>query len=373
MAVIGFGDLKQTALPALWDEDYLKKVEMAEGMNLASMVADAQTAMQLLSNEMLSMPHYSGLFSVTTDAELEYATGVSNSWQEASEYTPPDPRRGKTTGHMLPIKPYDIGLGWTYMYLRKARASSMQADVQTVVDAGRNLWQQAALTRLFTSTANTIGTTASDVPFADGGSADSTYIPVPSPEGNTFLYTHNHYLGSSETGITASTLDQSAVEVAVYHLYEHGLRAPFDLVGAEVDATEWANTENVTGWKPPMWRGISYQQSAVERSQFADIQNYVGSIESKYGMVNVWLTPRLPSDNFGVYKSFGPGAMQNPMRMRIDKTFGFGFRLVPGMYVNAPATLLAGWTEFGFGVGPNRVGAVLVDVGASSWTVPTIS
>ena len=373
MAVIGFGDLKLTSLPALWDEDYLKKVEMAEGTNLQAMIAEAQIAMQLLSNEMLTMPHYSGLFSVQTEAELEYATGTANEWQEASEFTPPDPVLGATTGHMLPIKPYDVGLGWTYMYLRKARQATMQAHIQTVVHSGRNLWQKAALTRLFTATANTIGSTSSDLPFAEGGSADSTYVPVPSPEGNTFLYTHNHYLGSSTTGITASTLDQSAVEVAIYHLYEHGLRAPFELVGAEVDATEWANAENVTGWKPPLWQGVAYQQSAVERMQSGDIQNYVGGIETKYGMVNVWLSPRIPSDNFAVYKTFGAGAMQNPLRMRIDKTTGFGFRLIPGIYVNAPATLVVGWAEFGFGVGPNRCAAVLVDVGASTWAAPTIS
>ena len=35
MAVIGFADLKNTALPALWDEDYLKKVELEDGTTFA--------------------------------------------------------------------------------------------------------------------------------------------------------------------------------------------------------------------------------------------------------------------------------------------------------------------------------------------------
>ena len=373
MAVIGFGDLKQTTLPSLWDEDYLKKLELEDGTSFGAMVAEAQAALRMLTTEMTTMPHYSGLFAVDDQAELEYAIGVSNSWTEASEYTPPDPRRGKTTGHMLPIAPYDIGLGWTQMYMRRARAASMRADIQTIIDAGRNLWQQKALTRLFSSTANTVGTTSSDLGMADAAATDATYIPPVSPDGETFIGSHTHYLGSDVTGITASTLDQSALNVALEHLQEHGVQGPFELVGARVDAAEWSNTENVTGWKPPLWQGIAYQASAVERAMVSDMDNYFGFVETDYGIVRLWLTPRVPSDNFAVYKTFGPGNQRNPLRMRYRPSTGFGFMIVPGQYVNDPVSLAVGYTEFGFGTGPNRVAAVLVDVGASTWAAPTIA
>jgi len=373
MAVIGFGDLKQLTLPALWDEDYLKKLELEDGTTLAAMAAEADAALRLVTAEMTSDPHYSGLFAADDEAALEYAIGGSNSWSEASEYTAPDARREKTSGHMLPIKPYDYGLGWTQMFLRKARAATLRAAIQGMISNARNKWQQVMLTRLFSKAVNAIGSTNSDVPFADGGTADATYVPLPSPQGETFLYTHNHFLGYSTSGITQSTLDQSAVNVAIEHLQEHGSDGPWDLVGARDDASEWSNTENVTGWKPPMFAGIAYQGSAVERALVSDVASYFGFIECDYGIVRVWLTPRVPSDNFSVYKTFGPGDMRNPLRMRFNAKTGFGFMMVPGQYVNDPVNLLAGYAEFGVGVGPNRVAAVCVDVGASTYTDPTIA
>jgi len=374
MAVIGFSDLKEMTLPSLWEEDYLTRIALQDGATLAQMTAEADAALRLVTAEMMSMPHYSGLYSADDEAALEYAVGGSNSWSEASEYTAPDPRREVTTGHMLPIKPYDYGLGWTQMYLRKARASKLRATIAGMVANARNRYQVDLLTRLTSKTANTISSTANaDVPFADGGTADSTYVPLPSPQGETFLYTHNHFLGYGTSGITQSTLDQSAVNVAMETLQEHGSEGPWDLVGARADASEWANTENVTGWKPPLFQGVAYQQSAVERAMVSDIQQYVGFIECDYGIVRVWLTPRIPSDNFVIYKTYGPGDMRNPLRMRFDPSFGFGFRMVPGQYVNDPVSLLAGFAEYGVGVGEDRVAAVAVDVGASTYANPTIS
>ena len=161
--------------------------------------------------------------------------------------------------------------------------------------------------------------------------------------------------------------------MAIETLQEHGSLGPWDLVGSTADASEWANSENVTGWKPPLFQNVAYQQSAVERAMISDIQQYVGFIECDYGIVRVWLTPRVPSDNFSVYKTFGAGDMRNPLRMRFDPKVGFGFMMVPGQYVNDPVSLLAGYAELGVGVGPNRVAAVCVDVGASTYTDPVIS
>ena len=373
MAAIGFSDLKELTLPALWDEDYLKKLQLEDGMTMLEVAQEAQAAMNMLNAEMVSVAGYSGLFAIDNEAELEYPIGVDNSFEESTEYGTPDPIRGGTTGHMLPIKSHDIAVGWTLKALKRLRRGKIQSNIKSMINAGRKLYQQQLLTRMFTSTANTVGTTASDVPFADGGSADATYIPEPSPGGETFLYTHNHFLGYSTSGVTASTLDQSAVNVAIEHLQEHGIDGPYDLVGSRDDAAEWSNTENVTGWKPPLWGGIAYQQSAVERAQFGDVDHYQGAIETDYGIVRVWLTPRLPSDNFAVFKTYGAEDGMNPLRMRYRPSTGFGFKVLPGIWANSPLQLLVVEIEFGVGVGENRCAAVCVDVGASTWAAPTIS
>jgi hypothetical protein len=90
------------------------------------MLADVRTGLTVLNGSLLDMPHYSDLFAVQDEPEVEYPIGVTNGWEEATEYGVPDPKRGATTGHMLPLTAFDRALGWTMMYLRKARFQSLR-------------------------------------------------------------------------------------------------------------------------------------------------------------------------------------------------------------------------------------------------------
>ena len=374
MATIGFSDLKDSALPSLWDAALIERVRLEEGASFESLVGDIRAGLTAVNRSLLTMPHYSELFSVTTDVQIEYPIGVSNGFEEATEYSVPDPRRGKTTGHMLPLTPYDRSLGWTMMYLRKARAMKLQADIGSALIDAPILWQQKLLTRFFLSTGNTVGTVAlADNPFADGGTANSTYVPMPSPDGETFAYTHTHLIGYGTSGVTQDTFDQGAIEVCLEHLQEHGHKAPYDMIASRTDLSSWANTTNVTGWKPINWAGIMYHASAVERAAVSDIEDYVGYIETDYGVVRVWSTPRVPTKHAGFYKRYGKGDPRNPLRVRYSSPVGFGFNYVPGMWVNSPTDLALIFAEFGVGVGEDRTNGVLLDLAASSYSSPTIS
>jgi hypothetical protein len=315
------------------------------------------------NNSMLSMPHYADLLSVQDTVELEYPVGVTNGVQEATEYGIPNPMRGKTTGHSLPIKPYDRALGWTMMYLRKARMSSIDADVRSAVVDLRTNWQQKLLQRFFKSTGEIVGTTSgASVPFADGGTADSNYVPLPSPDGATFLYTHNHYLRYDTIA--------NAIAPAVKHVQEHGHAGPFDVIAADADAATWAA---LTTFKSPNWGGIIYR-AAEDRAAMSDIGNYFGYVETDHGIARIWLNPRVPTNYFGVFKAYGAGDPRSPLRVRIDPNTGFGWSLVPGNWVNAPTTLAVMYSEYGVGIGEDRTNGVAVYLNASgSYTDPTIS
>jgi hypothetical protein len=372
MAVLGFSDLKSNALPTLWDEAEITKARLEDGTSLGALQAELRAALMGVNRELLAMPHYSDLFSVQDTPEIEYPIGTSNGFEEATEYAAPDPRRGKTYGHMLPIKPYDRSLGWTIMHLMKSRRQTVEADLRSVVIDARKLFQQKLLTRFFDDTANTVGATSlADLPFANSTNDVSGYIPPVSPEGEEFANTHDHFHGYGTSGITQDTIDQSAVEVALEHLQEHGHSSPFDLVGSRTDVASWTNTTNVTGWKAPEWPGILYHASAVERAPTM-VSDFFGYIETDYGIVRVWLTPRVPTYHFGVFKTYGPGDQRNPLRVRIASNIGFGFNLVPGNWTNAPTQLLVAYTEFGVGVA-DRVNGVCVDLDASTYSAPTIT
>jgi hypothetical protein len=365
VAVLGFGDLKDTALPSLWDAGEITKLLLQDGRTFEQMLAEVRAGMQAFNAEMLGMPHYGALFAVQDDVEVEYPIGISNGFEEATEYSAPDPKRGKTTGHNIPLTAYDRALGWTMRYLKKARAAKLDADVRTVVVDARNLWQQKLLTRFFKMEGETVGSTSNaSVPLADGGTVDSTYVPPVSPEGETFLYTHDHFLRHS-------SISDANLSTTVEHLQEHGHAAPFDIIAARVDVASWTA---LTNFKAPEWPGIVYHASGVERAALSEVSNYFGYIETDYGICRLWLTPRVPTNIYGVYKTYGPGDPRNPVRVRIDPDQGFGFNLAPGQWANLPTHLAVVFTEFGVGIGEDRTNGVCVKIaGSGDYATPTIS
>jgi hypothetical protein len=365
MATLGFADLRETAAPSLWDTAEILKARLADGSSIEAMVGDLQAGLRMLNGSLLSMPHYSALFAVQDDPEVEYPIGVSNGFEEASEYGTPSPARGATTGHMLPLIAYDRALGWTMRYLRKARRNKLDADVRSVVVDARAIWQQKLLTRFFSTSGNTVGTTANaDVPLADAAATDSTYVPPDSPEGESFDTSHTHFLRHA-------AISDANLNITAEHLQEHGHQSPFDIIASRTDASSWAG---LTGYKAPEWPGIVYHSSAVERASVGEISSYFGYVEMEYGIGRIWLTPRVPTNYYGMYKGYGPGDTRNPLRVRIDRNVGFGFTLVDGNWVNLPTHLAVVYTEFGVGIGEDRVNGVCVEIDSSgSYASPTIS
>jgi hypothetical protein len=369
MATLSFADLKNLAYPTLWDLAEMKKLQLADGATFDQMIGDVSAAARIMNGELLSMPHYGDLFAVQDNIEIEYPVGVTNGVEESSEYSTPTPKRGKTSGHSLPIKAYDRALGWTIMYLRKARRISLDADIRSAMVDIRDDWQKKLLTRFFKSTAEAVGATSgASVPFADGGTADSTYVPLSGPDGQSFLYTHNHFLRYDTIA--------HAIAPAVLHLREHGHVAPYDLIGSQTDQAVYAALTMATdgvAFHAPAWSDLLLG-SQQDRARLGDINQYMGLIETPYGIVRLWLTPRVPTNYFGMFKSYGAGDARNPLRVRFDPKVGFGWQLVPGAWVNNPVTLAVMYAEYGFGIGSDRTNGVAVyKAAAGNYTDPTIS
>ncbi len=366
MAILGFGDMKLTALHALWDSAEMTKIRLQEGTTFEQMINDVQSALGLVNSSLLSMAHYSSLISIQDTLEVEYPIGVPNGVEESTEYSTPTPKQGNTTGHNIPLRSYDRALGWTYLYMRKARMTKLDADVRSAMSDITNDWQQRILTRLFKMEGETVGTTSnSSVPLADGGTTDSKYVPMNSPEGEVFTSSHDHFLRHA-------TISNANLTIALEHLQEHGHESPFDIIASRADASSWSGIDS--GFKNPEWAGIVYKASATERAQETDISNYFGYIETDYGIARIWLTPRVPTNYYSVYKSYGQGDARSPVRVRLDPGWGFGWAIVPGVWVNAPQLLGVMYTEYGFGIGEDRTNGVCVEIDASGdYATPTIS
>lgn len=364
MAVLGFADLQSLAIPDLWDLQEIERVRLADGTTFDQQVRDVQQAMAMLNSELMSNPHYAAMMAVQDSVEVEYPVGVTNGVEEATEYGRPDPGQGATTGHSLPLKKWDRGLGWTMMMLRDARRTKLDSHIRSAVTDIKNDFQQKVLQRFFRMEAERVGaTTGASVPLADGGTADPNYVPLVSDDGEVFDSTHSHFLRHA-------AINDTNLALTVAHLQEHGHKAPYDLVGSLADVATW---KGVTGWKAPNWSDVVYRVSS-DRANIMDIEMYMGYIETIYGLVRIWLTQRVPTAYYGVFKTYGQMDPRNPVRIRINPNMGFGWMLVPGNWVNLPTMMAVLYAEMGYGIGEDRTNGVVVEIDSSgNYATPTIS
>lgn len=367
MTVLGINDLKQKAIPATWDAGELERLRLADGTTYAELVNDIAGGLALVNAELMAIPLVSGLISVTTDLVVEYPVGVSNGYEDHTEYGEPDQKRGKVTGHMLPLRKYDRGLGWTYDMLEDARRSQLDADIASLIADTRNLWVQKILTRLFKSTYDSVGSSGKSCPIADGGTADSAYVPVNYPErADAFDSSHTHLQRLS--GIT-----QANLETAVGHIWEHGHDGPYELLVAQADLGDWQNTSNVTGYVGRAWDQVNYGSGNDTASVISpDVH---GVVTTKYGVCLLRSNARIPTKYWAVFKSYGAQDQRNPLRVRYDARYGIGGVILAGDHIRRyPLENCISVMRFGVGVGEDRCAAVIVyNHTSGSYTSPTIS
>lgn len=365
MALLGFGDLKDQGVHALWDLEELKLIELRDGTTMDQMVREAQGVAAAVSGEVTRTPHINTLFSVQDTPELEYGTYTGGGIQQMTEYSVPDPFRGKTTGHMLPISMFTRSLGWTFLALENRRRTQLEADLNVVVDDIRQHNIQKILAQFFKMEAAAVNdTSGASVPFADGGTSDATWVPARSPDGEVFLYTHDHYLRQAATHTQALTL------TAVEHLSEHGHQPPFDIIASAADSATWAA---FAGWRYPEWAQIAYRDT-TNKAKLDGIDLFNGYLELDVGICRVWFTQRVPTGYWAVYKDYGAGAAKAPLRARIDPRKGWGWQMVPGQYVNSPLNLAVLRAEWDIGTGEDRTNGVFVrNFASGDYVTPTIS
>lgn len=366
MAVIGFAGLVNNALPDLWDAATIEKVALESGSDLESVLREANTALTLVSQEFLSDPIYSGLFAVQNTPTVKYRSGTNNEPDDLVDGAIPDPKHSDAHGHMIPLSNVGAAMGWTMLGLPERSLDDIEADIEEAVGGARDSLQKRALRRFFKMEGGTVGATSNaDAPFADGGTVDSTYIPPTSTDGKTFAASHDHFL-------RVSALSTTNVDAHILTLTEHGHPGPLHICIPDVDLPAWSALAN---WVQPTWEGISYAMDTDRAEMFGDaVMYYKGLYKSPYGAAWVWSTPRLPTNYYGIYRTYGPGDGRNPLRMRIMQSFGYGFKIMPGVFVNRPNEYALSLAKFGFGVGRDRTNGVCVYVnGSGDYVTPTIS
>lgn len=359
---VGLNDLKTVLrLPSNWDLTYMRQWASNEGVTFDRIVSEIGAAITLF-NRSLTSGYWGQYLYTTSDIGIEYSTGgESSGLSEITEYGQPDPIYGATTGHMVPMKDYGGALGWTYLAMRRMKQSRYRLDIRALIERSQNTWDRKLLNRLFSSAAETVGSTGKSVPFADGGTADSAYIPS-NYEGHTFLNTHTHFFRAADDAAGRKAGAISMLDT----LLEHGYTSPFELVIPEVDAADWVA---VDGFIRPDRQVL--MTTGVQTRALVDPEMYPGILESNRGWARIKMESRLPTNYAGMFKPMGFGSPANPLVVRYEEGYPLGLSLTatPGQF---PIQDAIAYFTFGAGVANRVAGAAAYFAASGDYTDPTI-
>jgi len=360
----GINDLKSVIrIPTNWDLAYMRQFQTADGVTWDRIISRMGAALSLF-NQSLTQGPWAPFYRATTDTGLEYRLGADGGeLPPMPEHNRPDLFAGEAGGHMIPMRDYGGGLGWTSLALRRASASKIDLSIQTLIDRGRVTWSKRMMERLYRVESVRVGAGGVSLPFIDGGVSDDEYV-APSWEGVDFPANHNHYhrLADSEAGRTASLLAMAL------DLREHGHMPPYILTIPEVDAAVWAAQPEYT---PPA-NAILQTQGIEVRALSVDTSLYTGVFEVDRAWGFIMPTSRLPANYAGMFKPYGYGNVNNPLVVRYENGFPLGLSL-EGQVIIYPLQEAVAMFTFGVGVGNRTNGSLTYFAASGNYVSPVIA
>lgn len=319
-------------------------------------------------------------YPVMSDIELVPQIGDFN-FEEATEFGIPRKANTNISYYQLAYsyKDWDLGVGYTWKFLRDAPAQQVEAIHTKAIQADQALVFRKVMEALFDNRSRqTIinAMTYNVYPLANGDG----WVP-PSYKGVSFDGSHNHYLKTNK-----AILDPGDFENAVNHLTEHGygwdtgtqivvfanraqvneirkwrlgvasqgVTANFDFVPAMGQpALIVPNAEGLLGGQAPAtWNGLR--------------------VSGSYMDVLIVEEPLAPAGYLLFLSTGGPNVDENIVGIREHASAEWrGMRLLPGNQQRYP--LVDGYYIHGFGTGiRRRTGAVIVQVGVGTTYAPPL-
>ncbi len=348
---IGPRDTTSLVMLTGWDATELQNFKLIDGSSYATVVGQVNAALGALNAEFLGDPLWSALVSYTDQPDLEYRVGSSNGFDDHTEFGRPDAKRAATEGHMLPLKDYDRGLGWTWDYLKKARLSQLQADIADAIKDARDKWRVVLLTRLLkrgddSGTNLGLGSSGYSPGFATTAAQTSVDFVPPAFGGTSFDNTHEHYVGIAGAVFTNAVFSDAKSE-----LREHGHEPPYEFIAGPSDETTIRGlTDFVETASSLVAYGAMQDKALLSPMSQGFAGYYIGTIHD----FAVRIVPGMPQYYGFGWKSYGANSQRNPLKVRL-----FNGRSVPMVEAmtdpragnaTTPLQYLMLYFEFGVGV-----------------------
>jgi len=336
-----------------WDATALQNYRLQDGTTFATIVGQLNAGLAALNAEIMSDPLWSSMVSYTDMPDVEYRVGVSNGFGTFTEYGKPDAQRAETEGHMLPIIPYDRGLGWTWDYLRKARMSQVSADIADAIKDARDKWRVALLTRALkrgddSGTNKGLGSSGYSPGFATTAASTSVDFVPPAYGGTTFANTHEHYVPIAGGAFTDAVFTDAKNE-----LREHGHEPPYKFI---IGPSDESTVRGLTGTTEVGEYYINYGNDTSLSTLPIQTSGFSGYYIGTNSDFAIQVVPGVPQYYGFGWKPYGPNSQRNPFRVRVQKNAPAAFRCVAMVdprqpfNQNAPIQYLMLFLEFGVGV-----------------------
>jgi hypothetical protein len=358
----GYLDTQHIDFPPGVDTAYLAGLENRAGVSF-------QTVLQMI-DEMLGAyngsldPLIASMITPTEEVWADTSGPMAFEVSERGEYTIARPQLVEGLAHMLPLRGYDVSLGFTEDGLEAMSLNAIRRNVESVILGYRRLQKIQALTRLFGNTEVRVAAkTATTSPGMAGSGTGNNVFSRAYPDGTALPggYSHYYFANTSNAGEFETTLNNAIDRLAKWN------PAPFDMIGSSAMVTL---VRALTGFTKV---GSALVRQGVDESEaLVDAAQYVGVYTTPSGH-DVRVRKALEettSPNLAIYKSYGQLDPMNPLAWRYDPIKGRNaFVRYRSLFPLDQAVVLQ---DFGIGVN-NRTAAVLVYAanGAASYTNPT--
>lgn len=356
----GILDTRYIDLPAGIDEQYLRGLRTRAGVEFATVLREIDSRIGAL-NRTIDPLVAALLAPPTTEQFSELAAPIAFDIDERGEYTVARPQLVEGQAIMLPIRGYDVSLGFTEDGLESMSLARILQQVDSLFLGFRKLYRRQALQRLFSDAEVRVApkTTVTSPGFAGSGTGDNVFSRS-YPDGTALPagYTHYYAVGA---GTLAATLLSARNRIAKWH------PGPFDLIApqSQIDLIMAINPGS------PSDGFVSAGSALVRPGQgtaeaVVDADTYLGVL---FGNVRV-RTPieDTSSANIAIFKTYGAINERNALAWRYDDIKGRDAIVRSrSMY---PLDQSVVKQDFGIGVN-DRTAAVLIENGAAPYTEPT--
>lgn len=380
-SIMGPNAAVQLALPTGVDGASVLQFQLRSGQTAAQMIAQLAAAIGAVNQDVADA--FAGMYSITQEPYANYVAGDGSrtKTQPKVEYARNKSKRGTESGNMLPLLEFQDALEWTAQWLRDARQTQIDSDVNVIIEDWRARVLDDILTRIFSITENVIGS-GYDVPWAIGTGVNVPYIPPQNKGKNTaFTSSHTHFQYAASTNVDAAAV-KAMLKTLVNELRHHGHTGRLIALVSDTDVDAYIGMgKEFVQLQPGQFTVVAGNTSAPVNITNGEVMGIPGELFGYFngpkGVVELRYHDRIPTGYQFVTKSYGVNDIRNGLAIRVHPDFGFGLRLDPkgnGSLTQPQLDYIDVEGIHGVGINSRTNGAVgYIANGASAYVEPSFT